>query len=138
MVFFAERKGKSAVGSLQSTVIGWQLAAPIAIGGRQLSVSIFAIFSRRSGISANASTFPPIAIGVPFLQHSTFPNFHSSIVELSNCRIVELFHSSPLPPTPALESLFRLIFLPIRWCCFSRAILSSCQQHVCPVFRQGY
>jgi hypothetical protein len=46
--------------------------------------STIPFFSRRSGISANASTF----------QHSNIPLFQHSIVELSNCRIVEFFHSS--------------------------------------------
>jgi len=74
------------------------------------------IFSRRSGISANASTF-----NFPVIQHSIFPIFHhsifpsfqssnlpffhlpnlpffpSSIVELSNSSIFPIFHFSPLP-----------------------------------------
>jgi len=44
-----------------------------------------------------ATFFPPIAIGVPFFHSSTLPLFHSSIVELSNYRIITFLHSSTLP-----------------------------------------
>jgi hypothetical protein len=35
-------------------------------------------YSRQIGLSANASTFPPIAIGVPTFHSSNIPTFHFS------------------------------------------------------------
>ena len=71
---------KSEVGSNQSATGDYNLNLPF--------------FSRRSGISANASTFhssilPSFLSSIlPFFHHSFLPFFHSFILPFFHCRIV--------------------------------------------------
>ena len=66
------------------------------------------IFSRRSGISANASTF-----NFPVFQHPIFPIFHYSIIPSFHYSILPIFHPSNLPSSQSsILPLFHLSILP--------------------------